>query len=107
MDVDLYRLVRISIYLMAASGAFSLSVAEGNLTYLFAVLIFGGLAYATVDSKRVRPVRLEYACAMALALLLYTLLPLRKENGWETEFPAAFAHFLCALQVLLFFTAYK
>jgi transglutaminase-like putative cysteine protease len=107
MDVDLYRLVRISIYLMAASGAFSLSVAEGNLSYLFAVLIFGGLAYATVDSKRVRPVRLEYACAMALALLLYTLLPLRKENGWETEFPAAFAHFLCALQVLLFFTAYK
>jgi len=105
--VDLYRVLRVSIYLTVASGAFALSVAEHNLTYLFAVLLFGGLAYVTVDSGRVKPVRMEYAAAMTLALLLYTLIPLREDDAWNKHFPAAAAHFLCAFQVLLFFTSYR
>jgi hypothetical protein len=99
--------MRISVCLMAAAGAFSLSVAEGSLGYLIAVLVFGGAAHITVDSGRMRPLRVEHVCPLALLLLFYTMLPLREEQGWDRHFPAAFAHFLCALQVLFFFTANK
>ena len=104
--MDLYRVLRISIYLLVASGAFADSVAEENAVFLVGVVAFGALAYFTVDARRWKPVRLEFACAMALALLVYTLLPLRDEGGWD-HFPAALAHFLCALQVLLFFTPFR
>src|SRR5947209_7905346 len=104
--MDLYRVLRISIYLLVASGAFAICVAEGSAAFLIGVFAFGGLAYLTVDSRRMKPVRMEFASAMALALLVYSLLPLREDSGWD-HFPAAFAHFLCALQVLLFFTAFR
>ncbi len=104
--MDLYRVLRISIYLLVASGAFAICVAEGSPAFLIGVFAFGGLAYLTVDSRRMKPVRVEFASAMALALLIYTLLPLREDTAWD-RFPAAFAHFLCALEVLLFFTAFR
>ena len=104
--MDLYRVLRISIYLLVASGAFADSIAEENPAYLIGVLAFGALAYVTVDSRHMKPVRLEFAGAMGLALLAYTLLPLREENGWD-HFPAALAHTLCALEVLLFFTPFR
>ncbi|MFH0938895.1 MAG: transglutaminaseTgpA domain-containing protein [Planctomycetota bacterium] len=104
--MDLYRILRISIYLMVASGAFAVSMAEQNPSFLLAVLFFGVLAYTTIDSQHVKPARPEYAVAMTVALLFYTFLPLRNAANWE-KFPTAAAHFLCLFQTLLFFTVYR
>src|SRR5579862_3761739 len=105
--MDLYRVLRVSIYLLVASGAFAICVAEESPAFLIGVFGFGALAYLTVDSRRMKPVRMEFAAAMSLALLVYALLPLRETNGLGQHFPGAFAHFLCAIQVLLFFTAFR
>jgi hypothetical protein len=105
--MELYRVLRVSIYLLVASGAFAIGVAEDSPWLLVAVFVFGLIAYFTVDSRRIQPVRMELAGAMAFALLVWTLLPLRNPEGWSKELLPAFAHFLCAIQVLLFFTAFR
>ena len=92
---------------MVASGAFAISIAEHNVVWFLSALAFGMLAFWTVDSGRVKPIRTEYAAAMTLALLLMFLLPLREPESLEMHFPAAFAHILVAVQVLLFFTAQR
>ena len=43
--MDLYRVLRISIYLLVASGAFSAAIAEESATFLVMVLAFGAFAY--------------------------------------------------------------
>jgi len=106
--MDLYRILRQSLYLMVGAGAFSLSIAEQNLWYLIAAVFFGLLALELLDSGRFKPAQREFVAAMTLALFVYSLMvPLREENGWEKHYPAAFAHFLFAFQILLLFTAYN
>jgi hypothetical protein len=104
--MDLYRVLRISLYLLAASGALALSIAEESFIPLLAVLLFAAAAFVTVDSQRIKPVRVEYALCLVLALLLYVVIPLRLEGKMD-KLPATVAHVLCALQALLFFCPYS
>lgn len=105
--MDLYHIYRISLYLLAGSGAFAISIADKNIFFLVAVIVYGTIASLTVDRQRMKEVRREFALAMVFALLFYVVLQLHASNEWEKDFPPTVAHFLCAIQLLLFFVPFN
>jgi len=105
--MDLFHLLRLSYYAMAATSALALSIATRNPLFFVGTLMGAAVAHVTLDRRRAKPVRLEYIAALAVAVLFYTLLPLREHNGWERHVPGCFAHFLAAFQILLFFLPFR
>ncbi|HLX61442.1 MAG TPA: transglutaminase domain-containing protein [Planctomycetota bacterium] len=104
--MDLYRTLRISLYLLVATGAFAISVAERSLFYLILIAVLGLLSYLLIDREKTKPISAELTAGLTLALLYLTLRPLHDDEHWQAHFPAAVAHFLCAWQGLLFFSVY-
>ncbi|MCY3024046.1 MAG: transglutaminaseTgpA domain-containing protein, partial [Planctomycetota bacterium] len=106
--MELYGVLRLSLYAMVASGAFALLLAEPGHRplYLLAVIALAALAHRTVDRGRVRP-RAAFVYVLALAFLVSYLLPLRDEHDWHRQSLFAIAHFLCIFQALLFFVPYR
>src|SRR3954468_4683525 len=102
--MDLFRILRVSLYAMVAAGALSISLSEHNAVYIICALGFGALSLATVDRGIVRPVREHYFGAMTLALWIYHF-PFSMPDGadWNRIFLTALGHFLCSFQMLLFF----
>jgi|GEM_PF-3457068 len=105
--MDIYRILRISIYLLIMVGSISIYFAQGNPYFFLASVGCALLSYHCVDSGRIKPVRMSFFVAMTFALLVFHLMPLREYRGYETHFPIVFAHFLCSFQLLLLFTAYR
>ncbi|HEY3322304.1 MAG TPA: transglutaminaseTgpA domain-containing protein [Planctomycetota bacterium] len=106
--MDLYRILRLSLYLMIFAGAFALAMAEVNISYLLAVLVAGVLGFIFLDSNKLKPAPKEFVAALVLALLVYHLLePLRHDGGWDLQFPAACAHFLFSASLALLLLAYS
>lgn len=105
--MDLFHLLRLSYYAMAATSALALSIATRNPLFVIGTLFGAAVAHVTLDRRHAKPVRMEYITALAIAVLFYTLLPLREHNGWERNVPACFAHFLAAFQILLFFLPFR
>ena len=106
--MDLYRTVRVSIYLLVATGAFAIWNVEGNIWYLMLVLGAAVLSYYSVDTGRQRPLRSSLAGAFCLALLLKFMLPAMELMAMDAPQAAAahMAHYLVVVQVVLFFTAF-
>jgi transglutaminase-like putative cysteine protease len=108
--MELYRLLRISIYLTAASGALALAIAEGDVTYFVAMVGMGCVSYFMIDQGRLRPLPVQYALMIQLGLLIYTFWSLRAtgETGLlGPHFYRAAAHSICVFQMVLFFTNYR
>ena len=105
--MDLHRTLRVSLYLLAGSGAFAISVAERSLFHLALIVTLGVLSYFLIDRGRIKPLNAELIAALTVALLFVTLRPLRDDEQWQKHFPATVAHFLCAWQGLLFFSVYS
>ena len=107
--MELYRLLRLSIYLLATSGAVAVWDVDNDLTPILAVLGAAALAFVTVDAGRLRPARPAVAAAFSLALLVHFLRSAILTPGAEDS-PAGVGqlmHFLLALQVLLFFSSFR
>ena len=104
--MDLYRTLRVSLYLLAGTGAFAISVAERGLFYLALIAVLGAMSYLTIDRGKAKPLSAELTAGLTLVLLYLALRPLHDDEHWQTHFPAAVAHFLCAWQGLLFFSVY-
>ena len=104
--MDLYRTLRISLYLLAGTGAFAISVAERSFFYLALIAVLGVLSFLTIDHGKAKPLSAELTAALTLVLLYLALRPLHDDEHWQAHFPAAVAHFLCAWQGLLFFSVY-
>lgn len=106
--MDLYRTLRIAIYLVAASGGWAISQAEGQPTCFIAVAAAAAIAWLTVDAGRMRPVRPVLSAAFGVALLVHFLaapsLAARPMMAADAE---RMMHFLCALQIMLFFTVFR
>ncbi|MBE7462495.1 MAG: DUF3488 domain-containing protein [Planctomycetes bacterium] len=107
--MDLYRILRISIYLMVASGALAISTVERDLRWLGLVLGGGALAYWTVDSGRARPVRSWLAGLLGGVLMVQFMVPALRYYEQNLAFLLAsqMAHLLVMIQVALFFTAFR
>lgn len=105
--MDLYRTLRVSLYLLAGTGALAISIAEGSWFYLVLIATLGITAYIFIDFGRIKPLTAELTAALTLVLLLLTLRHLRNDEHWQALFPGAVAHFLCAWQGLLFFSIYS
>ena len=105
--MDLHRTLRVSLYLLAGSGAFAISVAERSLFHLALIVTLGVLAYFLIDRGKIKPLNAELTAALTVALLFITLRPLRDDDQWQNHFPSTVAHFLCAWQGLLFFSVYS
>lgn len=105
--MDLYRTLRVSLYLLAGSGAFAISVAERGFFHLALIVILGTISYNFIDKGRIKPLTAEMTAALTLVLLFVTARPLRNDEQWQAHFPGAVAHFLCAWQGLLFFSVYS
>ncbi|HYG75434.1 MAG TPA: transglutaminase domain-containing protein [Planctomycetota bacterium] len=100
--MDLYRILRVSLYFLAGTAAASLSIAEFDPTYLIATVLACAAAFFLVDSGRLRSPQFVFVAALTLALLVWHFLPLRmRDDGWSKFGPATIAHFLCSLQILL------
>ncbi|MEI6233691.1 MAG: transglutaminase domain-containing protein [Planctomycetota bacterium] len=104
--MDLYRTLRVSLYLLAGTGAFAISVAERSFFYLALIAVLGVLSYLTIDRAKFKPLSAEITAGLTLVLLYLCLRPLHDDDHWQAHFPAAVAHFLCAWQGLLFFSVY-
>ena len=104
--MDLYRTLRISLYLLAGTGAFAISVAERSFFFLILIAVLGVLSYLTIDRAKLKPLSAEVTAVSTLILLYLALRPLHDDEHWQAHFPAAVAHFLCAWQGLLFFSVY-
>ena len=106
--MELYRVLRLAIYLVAATGGLAIAQVEGNLTCLFAVLAAAGIAWVTVDAGRMRPIRPAFTGAFGVVLLIHylgsTMGPF--QPGVQENVPRLM-HFLSALQIMLFFTAFR
>jgi len=107
--MDLYRILRVSLYFLAGTAAASLSIAEYDPTYMIAALLACSAAFFLVDSGRMKSPQFVFVAALTLALLVWHFLPLRmRDDGWDKFGPATIAHFLCALQLLfLLFVPYS
>ena len=104
--MDLYRTLRVSLYLLAGTGAFAISVAERSLFYLALIAVLGVASFLTIDRGKAKPLSAEVTAGLTLVLLYLALRPLHDDERWQAHFPAAVAHFLCAWQGLLFFSVY-
>ncbi|MBI3831361.1 MAG: transglutaminase domain-containing protein [Planctomycetes bacterium] len=107
--MNLYRTLRISLYLLVATGAYAVWSVEGNPAYLLGVLVAGIAAHFSVDAGRCRPVRSGLAGLFCLLLLLNALIPALEaikadQNRVAVE---SMTHFLCLVQIALFFTAFR
>ncbi|MCZ7647389.1 MAG: DUF3488 and transglutaminase-like domain-containing protein [Planctomycetota bacterium] len=107
--MDLYRVMRISIYLMVASGALAISSVERDLFCLVLVTLGAILAAVTVDAGRARPARSWLAAALAVVLFVRYLLPALRHAQDDAAFQLSIrmAHFLVSIQVAMFFTAFR
>lgn len=104
--MDLYRVLRLSFYAMAASATLPLPLAEHNPAGVAWIVCAAVAACLSVDRGRVPPVRPAFVYALALALLVYHFWPLRDEDAWRQHGLLAVAHFLCLLPAFLFFLSY-
>lgn len=107
--MNLYRTLRISLYLLVATGAYAVWSVEGNPVYLLGVLVAGIAAHFSVDAGRCRPVRSGLAGLFCLLLLLNSLIPaLEAMNSNQNRMAVeGMTHFLCLVQIALFFTAFR
>jgi len=106
--MELYRVLRLAIYMVATSGGLAIAQVEGNLTCLIAVIAAAVIAWVTVDSGRMRPVRPLFTGAFGIVLLLHYLVTttMAPVPGVGESVPRMM-HFLSALQIMLFFTAFR
>jgi transglutaminase-like putative cysteine protease len=107
--MDLYPLLRLSVYLIALSGAVAIWDVENDLTCLLAVLAAAAIARLTVDAGRLKPVRAGFATVLSAALLAhfaYDAFWSRGPYGAHLGL-LRMLHFLCAVQVVLFFAAFR
>lgn len=107
--MSLYQTLRISLYLLVATGGYAVWSVEGNPAYLLAVVLASVTAYLTVDARRCRPVRSGLAGLLCLLLLLHALVPSIEmiQTGRNTQAIAQMTHFLCLVQIALLFTAFR
>jgi len=106
--MDLYRTLRLAIYLVAASGGWAISQAEGQPTCFAAVAAAAAIAWLTVDAGRIRPVRPALSAAFGVALLVhYLAAPSLAAQPLLAAEAERMMHFLCALQIMLFFTVFR
>ncbi len=101
--MDLYRTLRVSLYLLAGTGAFAISVAERSLFYLALIAVLGALSFFTIDRGRAKPLSTEITAGLMIVLFYLTMRHLRMEEHWQAHLAPAAAHFICALQGLFFF----
>ncbi|MCW8131174.1 MAG: transglutaminase domain-containing protein [Planctomycetota bacterium] len=107
--MNLYRTLRISLYLLVSTGAFAIWSVEGTPAYLLAVIVASVAAYFTVDARRFRPVRSSLAGALCLLLLVHALVPSIEmiRTNRDTLAISEMTHFLCLVQIALLFTAFR
>ncbi len=104
--MDLYRILRQSLYLLVGAGAFAMALAENNAAYLLVAAGAGILAGILLDSGKIKPAPKELAFALALALLVYFAQPLQHERAWNREIPVACGRFLFSLNLVLLLTSF-
>lgn len=106
--MDLYRTLRLAIYLVAATGGWAISQVEGQPSCFLAVVAAAGIAWITVDAGRMRPVRPALSAAFGIALLIhYLATPGAPALEGLSSDAGRMMHFLCALQIMLFFTTFR
>ena len=59
-QMDLFFLLRLSYYAMAATSALALSIATRNPFFVVGTVAGALLAHFTLDRRRAKPVRIEY-----------------------------------------------
>jgi len=107
--MELYRTLRISIFALVATGAYAIWDVDRNPFFLLLTLAAGVAAHLTVDAGRIRPPRSLFAGLFSVALLLQFLLPAidLMNQGHSFDAVRCMMHFLCAIQIVMFFTMQK
>src|ERR1043165_10127594 len=91
--MDLYRTLRVSLYLLAGTGALAISVAEHNLYYLVLIAVLGLLSYLLIDSGKLKPLSPGISTVLMAIVLYLGLRPQREDEFWQ-HFPVGMAPLL-------------
>ena len=107
--MELYRTLRISIFALVATGAYAIWDVDRHPLFLLLTLGAGVIAHLTVDAGRIRPPRNLFAGLFSMALLIQFLLPAidLMNQGYGFDAVRRMMHFLCAVQIVMLFTALK